>query len=129
LGIHPRVLAEGGLAKALGELADHSGVSVHLAVPDFRFEPAVEAAAYFVCTETLANASKHASASHVAIDVVRRDGALVVSVSDDGRGGATLEAGSGLRGLADRLETLGGRLTVTSPVGKGTLVVAELPLS
>lgn len=129
LGIHPRVLADGGLGKALEELAHRSAVSVELTAPDLRFDPAVEAAAYFVCSEALTNAGKHAAASHAAIDVVRRDGALVVSVRDNGPGGATLEGGSGLRGLADRLEALGGRLTVTSPVGEGTLVVAELPLS
>jgi signal transduction histidine kinase len=129
LGIHPRALADGGLAKALGELAHRSAVSVELTAPDLRFDPAVEAAVYFVCSEALTNTSKHAGASHAAITVTQRDRALVVSIRDDGRGGATLAAGSGLRGLADRLETLGGQLTVLSPTGDGTLVVAELPLS
>jgi signal transduction histidine kinase len=104
-------------------------VPVELTVPDTRFASPVEAAAYFVCSEALANAGKHAAASHAYIDVSERAGALVVSVRDDGCGGATLDAGSGLRGLADRVQALGGRLSVTSPTGAGTRLVAELPLS
>jgi signal transduction histidine kinase len=88
----------------------------------------VEAAAYFVCSEALANVSKYAEASRVVMDINERDGLLVVAVSDDGKGGASLEQGSGLRGLADRVEALRGRLTVTSPPGEGTRLVAELPL-
>jgi signal transduction histidine kinase len=127
-GVHPRTLTEGGLGLALGELADSSPVRVDVRARDARFPPAVEAAAYFVCSESLANVVKHAGASHVTIDVASRSGALVVSVTDDGRGGAELGAGSGLRGLADRVQALGGRLTVTSPTGEGTRLVAELPL-
>jgi signal transduction histidine kinase len=127
-GVHPRGLTERGLALALRDLGELSAVPVDLTVPDDRFELSVEAAAYFVCSEALANVGKHAGASHVAIDVVRRDGALIVSVSDDGRGGATFDAGSGLRGLSDRVEALGGRLTVESSLGDGTHLVAELPL-
>jgi signal transduction histidine kinase len=127
-GVHPGDLTERGLAMVLRDLAELSAVPVDLTVPDDRFELSVEAAAYFVCSEALANVGKHAEASLVAIDVVRRDGALFVSVSDDGRGGATFDAGSGLRGLADRLEALGGGLTVESSLGEGTHLVAELPL-
>jgi signal transduction histidine kinase len=84
-------------------------------------------AAYFVCSEALANVAKYADASRVVVDIAARDAALVVSVRDDGRGGAVVEDGSGLRGLVDRVEALGGRLTVRSPAGEGTLIVAELP--
>jgi signal transduction histidine kinase len=128
-GVHPRTLTEGGLGLALRELAEVSPVRVDVEARDARFPPAVEAAAYFFCSEALANVAKHAQASHATIDVTPRAGALVVSVTDDGRGGAELDAGSGLRGLADRVHALGGRLTVTSPPGEGTRLVAELPLA
>jgi signal transduction histidine kinase len=127
-GVHPRVLSDGGLPAALREVADRSGVPVELVVSDARFAPPVEAAAYFICVEALTNVDKYAQASYASVEVVERDGTLAVSVSDDGRGGATLDAGSGLRGLADRVEALGGRLTVTSPGGEGTRLVAELPV-
>jgi signal transduction histidine kinase len=127
-GIHPRVLTEGGLAAGLADLARRAAVPVDLAVSDSRFPAAVEAAAYFVCAEALANVGKYADASRAAIEVVRRDGALAVTVSDDGRGGAGMDAGFGLRGLADRVEALGGRLRVDSRLGEGTVVSAELPL-
>jgi signal transduction histidine kinase len=127
-GIHPRALSEGGLATALRELAERSTVPVDLSVPALRFAPPVESAAYFVCSEGLSNLGKHANASRATMRVAQRDGVLVVSVGDDGRGGAHMEAGSGLLGLADRVEALGGRLTVTSPPGEGTLLAAELPL-
>jgi signal transduction histidine kinase len=100
-----------------------------LTVPDARLPAPVEAAAYFVCSEALANIGKYAQASHAAIEVAARGHALLVSVSDDGRGGASLDAGSGLRGLADRVEALGGRLSLRSPRGEGTVLSAELPLS
>jgi signal transduction histidine kinase len=128
-GVHPRLLVEEGLAPALRELAGRSDVPVQLAVPGDRYPPAVEAASYFVCSEALANAGKYAAASRIAVEVVERDGTLAVSVRDDGLGGATFAAGSGLRGLADRVEAVGGRLTVTSPPGEGTTIVAELPLA
>ncbi len=128
-GIHPRTLTDGGLPLALTDLAGRAAVPVELSVADGRFPPPVEAAAYFVCSEALANIGKYAQASRAAIDVDSRDGKLVVSVSDDGRGGASLDAGSGLRGLVDRVEALGGRLNVESPPGEGTLLVAELPLT
>ena len=101
---------------------------VELTAPNVRLASSVEAAAYFVCSEALANAAKHAAASHAYIDISERAGALIVSVRDDGCGGATLDGGSGLRGLADRVQALGGRLSVTSPAGRGTRLVAELPL-
>jgi signal transduction histidine kinase len=127
-GVHPRVLTDGGLLAALRELSSRSTVPVELTAPEARFASSVEAAAYFVCSEALANAGKHAGASRAYIDVSERGGALVVAVRDDGRGGATLDGGSGLQGLADRVQALGGRLRVTSPTGGGTRLVAELPL-
>jgi signal transduction histidine kinase len=127
-GIHPRVLTEGGLAAALADLAGRASVPVDLAVTESRFPAAVEAAAYFVCSEALTNIGKYAEASRATVEVIQRDGVVTLSVRDDGRGGATMEAGLGLRGLADRVEALGGRLLVESRPGAGTLVSAELPL-
>jgi len=128
-GIHPRSLTEGGLAVALTDLGRRSVVPVDLTVAEGRFPAPIEAAAYFLCSEALANVGKYAQASRAAIEVVRRDGVLAVSVRDDGRGGASFDAGSGLRGLADRVEALGGRIEVSSPPGGGTALSAELPLS
>jgi signal transduction histidine kinase len=127
-GVHPHVLADRGLGAALAELAERSAIPVELRVRDVRYAAPVEAAAYFVCSEALANVGKYADASRVVVDINEREGLLVVAVSDDGKGGASLEKGSGLRGLADRVEALRGRLTVTSPPGEGTRLVAELPL-
>jgi signal transduction histidine kinase len=96
-------------------------------VPEGRFPPAVEAAAYFVVAEALTNAARHAAAaSAVEIAVLVEDGSIAVTVGDDGPGGAKLDGG-GLGGLADRVAALGGRLTVTSPAGAGTTVRAEIP--
>jgi len=128
-GIHPRVLSDQGLAAALRDLAGRSTVPVDLVVPETRFSPPIEVAAYFVCSEALANVGKYAAASRAGIEISSIDGTLVVSVTDDGRGGAALDAGSGLRGLSDRVDALGGRLTVTSPPRKGTRLVALLPLT
>jgi signal transduction histidine kinase len=96
-------------------------------VPASRFPPAVEAAAYFVCAESLTNVAKHAAASQVHIGVTQESGRLRVVIADDGIGGADPSRSSGLRGLADRVEALGGSLAVQSPPGAGTRVVAELP--
>ena len=128
-GVHPSVVSEGGLPAALRELAARSSVPTELRVPEARFPPPVETAAYFVCSEALANVAKYAGASRAAIDVAQRGDALVVSVRDDGRGGADPSAGSGLRGLADRVEALGGRLALTSRPGDGTRLIVELPLT
>jgi signal transduction histidine kinase len=127
-GVHPRLLTEGGLAAALLDLVERSGVPADLSVTNERFAPPVEAAAFFVCSEALANTAKHAGATCVSVEVARRREALLVAVSDDGRGGAHLDGGSGLRGLEDRVVALGGRLTVESPAGEGTKLVAELPV-
>ena len=127
-GVHPRVLVDHGLGAALAELVERSATPVELRIPRARYAAPVEAAAYFVCSEALANVGKYAEASRLVVDIKEKDRLLVVAVSDDGKGGASLEKGSGLRGLADRVEALRGRLTVTSPPGEGTRLVAELPL-
>jgi PAS domain S-box-containing protein len=127
-GIHPAVLIEGGLGPALRGLVRRSAVPARVAsVPAERLPPAVESAAYFVFSEGLTNVARHApAATLVQIDVARRDSRLVVEVRDDGDGGAD-PAGGGLRGLADRLAALDGRLDVSSPPGGGTTLRAEVP--
>jgi signal transduction histidine kinase len=128
-GINPGVLTEQGLASALSSLAEASPVPVDLAVSASRADPSVEACAYFVCSEALANVAKHASASRVRIVVSAKDHRLEVEIQDDGVGGVDLDRGSGLRGLADRVETLGGTLTVVSPRAGGTKLTAVIPTS
>jgi signal transduction histidine kinase len=133
-GIHPAILAEGGLLLALKTLARRSPIPVKLNVrTDRRLPEPIEIAAYYLVAETLTNAAKHAHASTVDVDVDVEtadagDGVLRVRVRDDGRGGADFAGGSGLVGLKDRAEALGGRLGVQSPPGAGTTVHAELPL-
>jgi signal transduction histidine kinase len=126
-GIHPATLTEHGLRGAVRELAGRSPITVEVAVPASRFPPAVEAAAYFVCAESLTNVAKHAAASQVHLSITQEDGRLRVAIADDGIGGADPARSSGLRGLADRVETLGGSFAVESPPGGGTRVMAELP--
>jgi hypothetical protein len=126
-GIHPAVLTERGLAEGLRELAGRAGATFAGALPDRRLSPETEAAAYFVCSEALANVAKHARASQTSVQVSIDEWLLKVEVTDTGIGGADAAAGSGLQGLADRVEALGGSLTVTSSVHGGTRVVAELP--
>jgi signal transduction histidine kinase len=126
-GVHPAVLTEEGLAAALESLAARTPFPVSVLAAEERYPAEIEAAAYFVACEALANAVKHSGASSVTISATRRDGSLVVEVQDDGRGGAVGVNGSGLRGLADRVEAHGGRLRVDSPPGGGTRVVGELP--
>ncbi len=126
-GIRPRALTAGGLRPALAELAGQSNVPVEVEVPDRRFTPSLELVAYFVCSEALANVAKHSDAARVRMAVVPSDDELRVIVDDDGIGGADALYGAGLRGLADRVEALGGRLRVASPPGAGTRVEAILP--
>lgn len=126
-GIHPAILTGSGLEAALGSLAERSSLPARLdGSLDGRLPAAVEATAYFVASEALANAAKHAEANEVVVRVERRDGVLRLEVRDDGCGGATA-TGSGLRGLADRVAAVGGRFTVDSPHLGGTTIVAELP--
>jgi PAS domain S-box-containing protein len=127
-GIHPAVLTDRGLGPALESLAESSTVPVELEVPGERLPPAVEAAAFYVVSEALANIAKYAHASGVRVALTSADGSLDVVVADDGIGGADPERGSGLRGLVDRVEALGGRLELASPPGRGTRVHAALPL-
>jgi signal transduction histidine kinase len=128
-GIRPRALTDGGLRPALTELAERSSVPVDLDVPAVRFASAHELVAYFVCSEALANVAKHAGASQARITLFALESRLQILVADDGVGGADVRLGSGLEGLADRVEALGGRLRVESPVGGGTRVEAVLPMN
>jgi signal transduction histidine kinase len=128
-GIHPAILSEGGLRPALGTLARRSAVPVELSLGEVGRLPApVEVAVYYVASEALTNAAKHARSSHVHISLDRTDTAVRLQVSDDGVGGAVLSNGTGLLGLEDRVHALGGRIAVTSPRGVGTTLIAELPL-
>jgi signal transduction histidine kinase len=127
-GIHPAVLTDRGLGAAIAGLAARFPMPVQiLTTPLARLPEPVEAAAYFVVSESLANAMKYSGATHATVRVARQNGLAVVEVHDDGCGGATLEAGSGLRGLADRLAGLDGRLEVVSPPGQGTTIRAKIP--
>ena len=128
-GIHPPILSKGGLGPALQALAHRSPIPVDLEIAtDVRLAEGIEVAAYFVASEALANAAKHSQASHIDVALEQCDGSLVLSVRDDGVGGADSSRGSGLVGLDDRVEALGGSLRVDSRPGKGTTITAELPL-
>ncbi len=127
-GVHPAVLTEEGLGVALEALAARTPLPVKLvSAPDDRLPPEIEAAAYFVACEAIANAVKHAQATSVRITAERRNGKLIIEVADDGIGGAKANGGSGLRGLVDRVEAHGGTLRVESAPGHGTRVIGELP--
>jgi signal transduction histidine kinase len=127
-GIHPAVVSGHGLAVALESLVARAPVPVRLTVEiEGRLEERIEVAAYYVVCESLANVGKHAQAMSATVDVARTDGQIVVEVVDDGVGGADSERGTGLRGLADRVEALDGRLRVWTPRGGGTRVRAEVP--
>ncbi|MGW8063603.1 sensor domain-containing protein [Streptomyces ziwulingensis] len=127
-GIHPKVLADYGLAAAVEDAADRSAVpvDVRLELPG-RLPLAVEAAAYFVVREALANVARHSGADRAEVTGGHRDGRLRLEVRDDGRGGAEAGAGSGLTGLADRVSVLDGRLSLSSPQGGPTLLRVEIP--
>jgi signal transduction histidine kinase len=128
-GLHPAVLTTHGLGAALQAIASRSHVPVELDVDvDDRPPPEAEAAAYYVVAESIANAQKHARASRIRVDVRRREGVVEVDVRDDGVGGAQAADGSGLVGLTDRVEALGGRVAVASPPGGGTTIEARIPL-
>jgi PAS domain S-box-containing protein len=127
-GIHPEVLSRRGLAAALRVTTARMPLEVDLDVAHDRFEEHVEAAAYYVTSEALANVVKYAGASKAMVRVQPEGGQLVVEVADDGVGGADQGGGTGLSGLADRIAALDGRFTIDSPPGKGTRVRAEIPL-
>jgi hypothetical protein len=127
-GIHPAILVEHGLVAALEDVAARMPIPVALELADGRYPPPTEITAYYVCTEALANAAKHADATAARLRIAADARTLRVEVVDDGAGGATLDADGGLRGLADRVAALGGTLSVDSPRGGGTRVAAVLPL-
>jgi signal transduction histidine kinase len=127
-GLHPAVVSGHGLGVALEQLVANAAVPVRLTVSiDSRLPEALEVAAYYLVSESLANVGKYARASSATVEVTRRAVDVVVEIVDDGVGGADETRGSGLRGLADRVEALGGRLRVWSPVGEGTRIRAEMP--
>jgi signal transduction histidine kinase len=126
-GIHPRALETGGLRGALSALAADSVVPVDLACPELLGVGSAEVCVYFVCAEAVSNAVKHADATRVAIAVTARADGLQVDVQDDGRGGADTGKGTGLRGLADRVEALGGTIRLLSPLGGGTRLSVFVP--
>jgi len=128
-GLHPRVLAESGLAGAIASLAERCPVPVALRLSAARLPEDVEAAVYFACSEVLANVAKYSSATSVTLSCEVADGAVRLEIADDGVGGADPARGSGLRGLSDRIDALGGRLRIASPPGGGTRIDAEIPLA
>jgi PAS domain S-box-containing protein len=129
-GIHPAILSKGGLAPALEGLAHRSPIPVNLELKaDARLPEPIEVAAYYVASEALANAAKHAQASQIEVSLASRNGSLVLSIRDDGVGGAYPGRGSGLVGLQDRVEALGGTIKIDSSAGSGTCVVATLPIA
>ncbi|MEV8511374.1 ATP-binding protein [Dactylosporangium sp. NPDC051484] len=128
-GLHPALLSRSGLGPSLGALACRSPIPVSLDVAGVaRLPEPVEIAVYYAVSEALANAAKHSQAEAVTVSVASDAAGVRVTVADDGVGGAALERGSGLIGLVDRVEALGGRLTLDSPAGGGTRTRLELPL-
>jgi signal transduction histidine kinase len=127
-GVHPRDLPTGGLAAALPQLAAGAPLPVEVSVDCGRLDERLEVAVWFVCSEALANVVKHAGAAHAAVCLERRDGWLVLTVDDDGRGGADPAAGRGLRGLVARVEASGGWLQIGARPGGGTRLLARLPV-
>jgi signal transduction histidine kinase len=126
-GVHPSMLTNGGLRPAIEALAEHSRVPVRVLVEERRFPDHVEAGAYFLVAEAITNSAKHARATRVDVEIAGGDGVLEIDVRDDGVGGAD-PAGSGMRGLEDRVEALGGTFRLESPEGRGTAIHATLPL-
>ena len=128
-GLHPAVLSDRGLRAAVETLAGRMPVPVEAEILDERLPETVEAATYYLIAEALTNVTKYAHATTVRVQVAPSDASIVVEVLDDGVGGADPAAGSGLRGLADRVEALGGSLEMESPAGAGTSLRAEIPAS
>jgi signal transduction histidine kinase len=128
-GIHPAVLTEHGLGEALAELASRSPVPVHVEAVPGRLPRPVEVTAYFICSEALANVAKYANASRARVSVRVVEDVVRIEIVDDGAGGADPSRGSGLRGLADRVEALGGALHISSRPNAGTTVSASLPVA
>jgi PAS domain S-box-containing protein len=128
-GLHPAALTEQGLGPALTGLAKRLPINVDLKAPDERLPENIEATAYYIVSEALTNVAKHAQATKAKVDMTLAGDVLKFEVTDDGRGGADPSAGSGILGLRDRAEAVGGTLFVISPPGQGTVVTAQLPLS
>jgi signal transduction histidine kinase len=129
-GIHPAILTEGGLSPALKALGRRSEVRVKLEVGfEDRLPDRVEVATYYTVSEALTNASKHANATRVWVSLRVENELLLLSVRDDGKGGADPNRGSGLTGLRDRIEALAGRIQIESPSGSGTLIEVEIPIA
>ena len=127
--IHPAILSKGGLGPALKTLARRSAVPVDLDLGvDRRLPDSVEVGAYYVVSEALTNAAKHARASVVKVGIETEGANLHLSIRDDGIGGADAAKGSGLIGLTDRVEALGGRMAISSPPGSGTSLLVKIPL-
>jgi signal transduction histidine kinase len=126
-GIHPAILTDQGLGAAVRSLAERSTVPVTIVVPDARLGEPVEAAAYFLVSESLANVAKYAHASSVRVNILRRNGSAVIDIDDNGVGGADAASGSGLRGLSDRVQALDGTFRIESPARGGTHIHAEIP--
>jgi signal transduction histidine kinase len=127
-GIHPSHLAERGLAHAVGLLAARAPLPVAVEVPEGRLPQPIETALYFTVAEGLTNVAKYAGATRARVTVAVLDDVVTAEIADDGSGGASLSGGSGLRGLADRLEAIGGSLELESPPSGGTVVRARVPV-
>jgi signal transduction histidine kinase len=128
-GIHPSILTEGGLSPALKALGRRSAVRVKLDVGfEHRLPDHIEVAAYYTVSEAITNATKHANAARVWVSLRLEDDMLLLSVRDDGVGGADPTRGSGLTGLRDRIEALGGKIQIKSPSGGGTVIDVEIPV-
>jgi signal transduction histidine kinase len=128
-GLYPPILTEAGLAAAVGSLAERAPIPVEVRIPEVRFLPAIEATAYLVVAEALTNVTRYAGATIVRVHAEAAADALTVTITDDGRGGADPDLGTGLRGLADRVAAIGGNLEIDSSPGAGTTVRATLPLT
>jgi signal transduction histidine kinase len=127
--LHPAALTEQGLGPALAGVAQRLPIEVDVDAPDERLPENIEATAYYIVTEALTNVVKHAQATKAKVDMTLAGDVLKFEVTDDGRGGADPSGGSGILGLRDRAEAVGGTLFVISPPGKGTVVTAQLPFS
>jgi PAS domain S-box-containing protein len=128
-GLHPAILSRHGLGRAVDALASRLPIPMELEAPDDeRLPDHIEATAYYIVSEALANIAKHAQATHARVSIVQDGGVLRLEVADDGRGGADPGAGTGLLGLRDRAEAAGGMLSIASPPGRGTVITALLPV-
>jgi signal transduction histidine kinase len=129
-GIHPALLTDEGLLPAVDSIARRAQVPTKIvSIPTERYPVAVEAAAYYVIAEALTNAARHSAATEILVQVDRDEEWLQIEVSDDGRGGADPTHGSGLRGLEDRIVSIGGVLRISSPLGEGTCLLARIPIT